>query len=175
MKPSTFFPLLVVLLLHSIQTFSSAASTMETVCNLVGDFYVTPQFCVETLGADPDSRTADLPGLGMIAVNMTVNNATAVTSKIESLLQIEFSNDTRRSLETCRGLYSDMIASLKYATDAIRAKQYDAAKSLVDASEGVATSCDAQPEVPSVLKSDNEKFVRLAILAEAIVSRLSGN
>ncbi|KAJ3689608.1 hypothetical protein LUZ61_018772 [Rhynchospora tenuis] len=177
--------LLSFLLLCSLpSTLSSDPTTTQTttpldhLCNNLGGFYITPDYCFTTFAADARSRTADYNLLALISLNLTISNATDVKSTINSMLTSStFSSSTpssepvHKGLQTCLKLYADVITSLRWSAQSVSTGRYDGAKEVVEQAVGVPASCDAMPGLP--LSKENDGFSRIALLSQAVVSYLA--
>ncbi|KAL8152529.1 hypothetical protein V2J09_010289 [Rumex salicifolius] len=67
-------------------------------------------FCSASLGTVPVSHTTNLPGLGLIALELAVENSTKTLTIINQMLQDDSESD---SLQTCFELYTDVTVKLK--------------------------------------------------------------
>ncbi|KAF3336054.1 putative invertase inhibitor [Carex littledalei] len=160
------------------ETTSQTTTPLDHLCNNLGGFYVTPDYCFTAFAADSRSRTADYNFLALISLNLTISNATDVRSNINSLLtSTTFSSTTpssepvRKGLQTCLKLYDDVISSLRWSAQSVSAGRYDGAKPVVEQAVGVPASCDAMPGLQ--LSKKNDGFSRIALLSEAVVSYLA--
>jgi pectinesterase inhibitor-like protein len=139
MNPSIpLLSLLSFLLLSSLPCFSSSNPTavqtttpLDHLCNNLGGFYITPDYCFTAFAADSRSRTADYNFLALISLNLTISNATNVRSTINSLLtSTTFSSTTpssepvHKGLQTCLKLYDDVISSLRWSAQSVSAGRY---------------------------------------------------
>lgn len=139
MNSSVLLCLFSFLLLSSLpfslceETTSQSQTTtpLDHLCNNLGGFYITPDYCFNAFAADSRSRTADYNFLALISLNFTISNATNVRSNINSLLtSTTFSSTTpssepvRKGLQTCLKLYDDVILSLKWSAQSVSAGRY---------------------------------------------------
>lgn len=113
------------------QSQSQTTTPLDHLCNNLGGFYITPDYCFNAFAADSRSRTADYNFLALISLNFTISNATNVRSNINSLLtSTTFSSTTpssepvRKGLQTCLKLYDDVISSLKWSAQSVSAGRY---------------------------------------------------
>ncbi|KAG0453045.1 hypothetical protein HPP92_025709 [Vanilla planifolia] len=136
---------------------SPAAETLNTICNFLGGDYITYDYCVSTLGANPESRTADGHRLAVIAVNLTVTNATAIRSRAEALSRTTADPIVSSSLRNCSALYGAAMPELLRSANATAAHNYTASSS--DGRGG---------GVASPIRKENDAFSDLTTLAKAV-------
>ncbi|XP_048140758.1 putative invertase inhibitor [Rhodamnia argentea] len=63
-------------------------------------------YCVKALGSDPRSQTADVQGLGLIALNLLQSSVTSTGSYIQRLLKQKWDPYVQKCLSDCSDLYS---------------------------------------------------------------------
>ncbi|KAJ3681769.1 hypothetical protein LUZ60_014342 [Juncus effusus] len=172
------FLFLVISLPLFLSVTTTTTTPLEHLCNNLGGFYITPDYCLSAFSADPRCHTADYNQLALISLNLTISNATHVKSTINSLLtSTTFASTTpssdpvRKGLETCMKLYDDVIPSLRWSAQSVSAGRYDGAKAVVDQAVNVPASCDSMPGLP--LSKENDDFSRIALLSEAVVGYLA--
>nr|DAD19417.1 TPA_asm: hypothetical protein HUJ06_020880 [Nelumbo nucifera] len=132
-------------------------------------------FCVASLQADPKSRTADLPGLGVISMKLMISNATNVNEYIKQLLKDgKLENMTRQALEDCSSLYSDSISSVKDAINDFKSKDYNGANIKISAAMEAPTTCgeglSEGKAKESGLTERNDAFYKLSGIALVITT-----
>ncbi|KAG0454110.1 hypothetical protein HPP92_025414 [Vanilla planifolia] len=153
---------------------SPAAETLNTMCNFLGGDYITYDYCVSTLGANPESRTADGHRLAVIAVNLTVTNATAIRSRAEALSRTTADLIVSSSLRNCSSLYGAAVPELLRSANATAAHNYTASSSVLAGVLWVPTGCDEAFRtgggggVASPIRKENDAFSDLTTLAKAV-------
>ncbi|EHA8592003.1 Invertase inhibitor [Cocos nucifera] len=170
MRPSTSIYLLALIFFFQSSTLS-AITTLEQLCGSLGADYVTPEYCINTLKTDPSSASADVHGLGVIAVNLTIPQATAIKSKLEELLKNVSSPHADKALEACHQLYSDLIPSLRWAANSVASKLNRGAEAVLNVAISVPASCDELGVLP--ITKEGVAFSDLTNLARAIARYLA--
>ncbi|WOL16683.1 hypothetical protein Cni_G25471 [Canna indica] len=165
-------PLCTALILLSLLTFSSAttssgAETLQKACNLTIDYH----FCITSLQAHARSRSVDLRILGTIAIDLSIANATATTSKLEILHSNNASKPyTKNKLEACLMLYKNAILPLRLAAEFLASKHFGVAKSMMEAPVFAPGSC--QGLLGHMLAKENDDLFNLMLIARRIIEAL---
>ncbi|XP_074269840.1 putative invertase inhibitor [Silene latifolia] len=83
-------------------------------CSLIKSSNFSYGFCSATLAAIPVSHVTNLPGLGLISLELALVDATNTMLKIDGMLTTnESSLICKTCLDSCLELYSDMSAKLE--------------------------------------------------------------
>lgn len=170
------FSLLFLLSCQSLSV-SAAPSKLEEVCNNVGGWYVTPQLCHSVLDTDPQSRTADINGIGVIAANIAYRNATAVLTDMKRFFKATSDPVQQKALQTCVKVYTDVIPTLNGAADLIKSRKYGEAESALSAALAVPANCDDAtanyPAIRALVDKDDVSFSNVASVAQAVAGYLA--
>ncbi|XP_043700091.1 putative invertase inhibitor [Telopea speciosissima] len=119
------------------------ADIVHETCHKVAHGIKDYEFCVAALEEDPRSHSADLQGLGIISMELIIENATKIGSRIKGLLNDQkYGRDAKRLLQACEDLYSMAKDVTKQAIDHFKSKDYHGASSLVDSAQVAATTCE---------------------------------
>ncbi|KAJ8512243.1 hypothetical protein OPV22_002677 [Ensete ventricosum] len=135
-----YLPLLLLFLLPFLflPCFSAAVSeTMGKACNQTLD----SGFCITSLQAVPKSDSADLPGLALIALNLTYTNVTSSTTKLLALQHEATSPAIKNTFEACLMLYENIIQPLQWASQFFVTRHYDVAKAMFATPLFAPTNC----------------------------------
>lgn len=85
-----FFPILLSLCSHFISVCAAASPKYDMICNFVvthGSFlHNSAQECRSVFETDPQSRTADIDGLGIVAANIMARSAASVAANIKHVI-----------------------------------------------------------------------------------------
>lgn len=136
-------------------------------------------YCVKALGSYPKSPTADIRGLGLIALNLLESSVMRTGSSIQQLLKQKQDPYIRECLSGCSDLYSDAVDSTKDAVRAYQAERYlDVQNSVTTVSTNVDT-CESQftekEGVTSPLTKQNGEATHLSSIGLAIVAIVTGS
>ncbi|GAB2301998.1 hypothetical protein Dimus_036024 [Dionaea muscipula] len=148
--------------------------TCKTLSN--GDPNIMYNFCVSVLGSDPYSKNSSLEGLGVIAFNLAILNATATKSGIENLLKDNqrFDHFAQSCLQDCLELYSDAKSSLCDGLNSFRARNYEDANVEASAAMDAPTTCEdgfkEKVGEASPLTKENDDFFQLIAIALAFTN-----
>lgn len=133
---------------------------------------------VASLEAIPQSHGADLEQLVAITLNLTISNATSITSTISKLLvEKQFDKYAKECLEDCLELYSDADLTLQDAVGAFKAKDYGKANIEISSAMDASSTCEdgfleKKGEVYP-LKRENDHFCQLNIISLAFINTLA--
>ncbi|KAF8380639.1 hypothetical protein HHK36_028129 [Tetracentron sinense] len=138
------------------------------------DSKLSYDFCVAALKSDPKSRTADLKGLGIISIELSISNATNVVSNIAKLLKDKSIDPFAKTvLEDCLDLYSDAIPTLKEAVGKFNSKDYYQANVDVSSAMDASSTCEdgfkERKGVVSPLTKENHDIFQLTAISLAII------
>ncbi|KAI3905304.1 hypothetical protein MKX01_039995 [Papaver californicum] len=83
-------------------------------------------FCVSAFESNPKSKTSDLSGLGVISMELYVNNATNLLPYISKLLEDgKQERFVKQALDTCLEVYTDAIRCANEAITAFKNNDYN--------------------------------------------------
>ncbi|KAL5713143.1 hypothetical protein ACHQM5_015248 [Ranunculus cassubicifolius] len=163
---------LLPLILSTTQISANAPAAGKDHIAQACDNAVNEQLCIDTLRADPTSKTADVPGLAAIAIKLAVSNATAITEKIKQLLPTITDTFEKGCLKTCEENYLAATEQLDDTLAAIKSKGYKDATTWIQAAMTDSESCEecyeAKPGYKSKIKDENTMFQQLCGNALAI-------
>ncbi|KAJ8504563.1 hypothetical protein OPV22_005449 [Ensete ventricosum] len=166
MRPNDAFCGLLLILFLALSSLSSATETMEKACNLTIDYH----FCMKSLQADPRSHSADLRGLGAIAIDLSIAHANATTSKLETLHANASNPYTKNKLEACLILYRNALPPLQLAAEFLASKHFGVAKAMMEAPVFAPGSCEGL--LGRVLATDNDSVFNLMLMARRFAEAL---
>lgn len=151
---------------------TSTTMAMEKACNLTLD----PNFCLVSLQADPRSRSADLPGLAAVAIDLAVANATATIAKLSNLRASAAGSSsakpsTRNKLEACLILYRNAVPPLRLAAEFLAEEHVEVARAMMEAPVFAPGSCGQL--LGRVLAKENDDLFNLMLIARRIAETLT--
>ncbi|XP_060207520.1 putative invertase inhibitor [Lycium barbarum] len=135
-------------------------------------------FCVTSLQAIPASHVTNLQGIGLVAMELALKNATNTISTIEKMLSSkEFEPFAMDCLRDCLELYADAIAMLVDAFAAFLYKQLDAANIFMRTVMDATSTCDEgftekKGELTPLAKENNNLF-QLSDISWCIIKQVS--
>ncbi|XP_042401288.1 pectinesterase inhibitor-like [Zingiber officinale] len=104
--------LLLLLFVLSAAPHHSSAAVSESLKNACANF-VYPDFCLEALGDDPRSATADLHGLALISLDLSVASANAISYDYAQQRRDPSHDASRKNwLDSCLLLYQGNLPPL---------------------------------------------------------------
>ncbi|KAJ4952461.1 hypothetical protein NE237_029293 [Protea cynaroides] len=166
MFPSPSFPssFLHVVDADIVSDTCQNAAQRDTTLNL--------NFCLKVLGEDPKSHSTDLQGLGIISLNLILNNATNIGSRIVGLLNDQtVAPDVKKGLKICQDEYSEASSSTKEAIDAFNSKDYDTTNIYVSGAKDSSSDCeDGFKGLKSPLTAENNSFFQLTAIVLSITN-----
>ncbi|XP_030474574.1 putative invertase inhibitor [Syzygium oleosum] len=140
---------------------------------------VNYDYCVKALGSDSRSSSADVQGLGLIALNLLESSVTSTASHIQELLKQKQDPYVQKRLTDCSDQYSDAADSLKGAVGSYQAKQYLDVQTAVSAVSTYADTCESQFKdkegATSPLTKQNGDVTQLSYIELAIVVIVKGS
>lgn len=156
---------------RALPASTSTTMAMEKACNLTLD----PNFCLVSLQADPRSRSADLPGLAAVAIDLAVANATATIAKLSDLRASASGSSsakpsTRNKLEACLILYRNAVPPLRLAAEFL-AEHVEVARAMMEAPVFAPGSCGQL--LGRVLAKENDDLFNLMLIARRIAEALT--
>ncbi|KAL3725333.1 hypothetical protein ACJRO7_030358 [Eucalyptus globulus] len=173
---SSLYLILFLVIFHRVQ---SVNDIVEDTCKKIAakDQQVNFDFCVKSLGSDPESYKADLEGLGLIGIKLLQANLTNTMEYIKQLLKQKLEPSLLKALSLCLDTYT----SSTYGTDMISAYKAKIYYEVINWGSAVATSedtCDTQVSrkrgmVPPLTKR-NADILQSCLIALWIVEILDG-
>ncbi|KAL5729567.1 hypothetical protein ACHQM5_002499 [Ranunculus cassubicifolius] len=139
MKPQYFISsLLIFFVLNGVY-----GDIVTDTCKKIADEEVPYDFCVATLQADPDSRTADLYELNLIAMRLGKANITSIESYIQTLSKDKkWDNLMQECFKTCMEMFDDGKTNLDDAMNEFNSKSYRATFDSLTAALQAPSSCE---------------------------------
>lgn len=162
-------PLLIGCLVLAAVDYSSQDIVGNT-CKRVANPVLPLNFCIKTLSSDPKSRTADLVGLGAIAIKHLKKSVSGVNSYAAGLLKKKWDPYTTQCLKDCVELYTDSADSLSEIEGEYKEKLYADAQTHLSAVEDSATTCESQFKAQKPLTSQNLEAQQSTRLVLAIIN-----
>ncbi|KAH7687008.1 Pectinesterase protein [Dioscorea alata] len=176
MNPSISL-LILIIITTSISSFNTSHASIESTCMAASKTSpnVNYDFCLTTLKSDPKSHSADTKGLAIISTELTSTNASSTKTKIAALLLHAKDQATKSILETCAGVYSEMMDNLKLSMDAIEGGRYGDAVTYLSAALTEPGTCEdsfSEKGVNSLVAQEDKDALELSAMALAITSSL---
>ncbi|OVA07568.1 Pectinesterase inhibitor domain [Macleaya cordata] len=134
-------------------------------------------FCVSSLQANPKSQTADLRELGVISMELCMNNATYISSHIVKLLEEDQTRvlvdpRAKKYLRDCLYLYNNAIPDVEDAIKAFEDKDNFSANIKMSAAMDASITCEdgfkEEEDLVSPLAKEDGDFFQLTATALAI-------
>ncbi|KAI4370326.1 hypothetical protein MLD38_018689 [Melastoma candidum] len=128
-------------------------------------------FCVKTLSSDPRSRTADLVGLGVIAIEHLKDSVKRANLYAAGLLKKKVWDPyTASCLKDCVELYTDAVDDIPDIEAEYKGKSYADAQTHLSAIEDSSITCETQFKEKKPITSQNLEATQSASLALAIIN-----
>ncbi|KAL3737850.1 hypothetical protein ACJRO7_019388 [Eucalyptus globulus] len=178
---TSFLPLvtLVCLLFYLAQANNQDNNVVHGSCKRAadGDPNISYEFCVACFEADRMSQPANVEDLALMSINLTISNATKVSSCISKLLQNKtLDHFARDCLTTCLELYSDAYSTLRGVVDDLGSRDYYKANVDVSAAMDAAVTCEdgfkEREGLVSPLTKENDMFFQLNAISLAFIKML---
>ncbi|XP_020083427.1 putative invertase inhibitor [Ananas comosus] len=175
MKSIILFASALVLILRN-SAFASAS--LEDTCKKVqasdpNDKY---EFCITSLQVVPESRTANLSQLTIIATQLSIKNYTHTLGVIAQLLKNHsLSHWQKEALETCQESYNSGVDDSKDAIKDVKAGDIFGASASLSAAAGAPGDCEdafSEGEEASLLPREDDLASKISALAIDIVALL---
>ncbi|KAF3795726.1 putative invertase inhibitor [Nymphaea thermarum] len=126
--------------------------------------------------ADSRSHHAKLTGLDVIAMELSIKNATSTLSYISKLLKQKTDPYTKGCLKDCNLCYSITIDQFKFAIEDFGDKRYDNVNMKISAAMTNTDTCDVEftdGERASPLTKQNLNLMKLGNLALDILALIA--
>ena len=152
--------------------YSLACQLVHQTCKRIadGDPNVSYNFCVVSFESSLESSNVSLEELGVIAVDLTLSNATYINSYISDKLlkDTRFDSSAKACLKDCHELYSNVIPTLRDVLDDFKRRDFFEANIRLSAAMDASSTCeDGYKErkglVSPLEKEDNIFFQLCAI------------
>ncbi|XP_010054540.1 putative invertase inhibitor [Eucalyptus grandis] len=173
------FSLVLASSLVLLHAESAANDIVVDTCKKVSSRDLSYDFCVQALRSDPKSRTADLQGLGLVALNLLERNVTSTGSYVQQLLKRKWDRFVRVRLSDCSELYSEAVLHTRESIEAYRAKRYPDVQNWLSMVDTAADTCESQfkekPGASSPLTKQNGDAMQLGALGLNMVAIIAGS
>ncbi|XP_042467589.1 pectinesterase inhibitor-like [Zingiber officinale] len=159
----------LLLFVLSAAPHHSSAAVSDSLKNACAKF-VFPDFCLKALGDDPRSATADLRGLGLISLELSVASAKAISSDYAQQRR-DPSHDAsgKNWLDSCLLLYQHNLPPLlDYSHKFLESGSPEVGRGLLTQAGQVATVCDG-----GMKEGDKANLGSLIFLAQRFMELLS--
>ncbi|XP_027174575.1 pectinesterase inhibitor-like [Coffea eugenioides] len=173
-------PLLLALFFICLSILSNLFTSAEA--DLISDFALAqnPQFCINSLRSDRRSGSADLKGLGQIAIDLTTRSAKSTKTLVDSLKQHATDTRLKGIYDSCSENYGDSIDDLGEATSLLKSGDYLGVNLRASAALDGADTCDdnfkdAKLVEPRNLADASQNVQNLCEIILIIANRLGGN
>lgn len=139
-----------------LNVISLRADLISDVCHSSED----SDFCTKAFQSDPRSKTATLPDLEIIAIDLGTKSATGTIEKINSLMKGATDPRSKNNYSQCSDFYNKgIISALKAAKGFANAGNYDDVNTQAGGIMNFASSCEnlfkQPPPISSPLSQDN--------------------
>ncbi|KAI3441920.1 PMEI domain-containing protein [Psidium guajava] len=177
----SFLPLvtLAFLLFHLAQANDQDGNIIHGSCKRAadGDPNISYEFCIACFEADPTSQPTSIEDLALMSINLTISNATEISSRILKLLQNKrLSHFAQDCLMACSELYSDACSKLRGVVDDFGSRDYYKANVDVSAVMDAAVTCEdgfkERKGLVSPLTKENDMFFQMNAISLAFIAML---
>ncbi|KAI8561783.1 hypothetical protein RHMOL_Rhmol04G0368300 [Rhododendron molle] len=156
----------------------STVRTIDLVDGVCGETN-NPGFCKATLRSDRRSATANLTGLGDVAIELTVGNSIAALTKIDRLKGQTKDAELKKRLDGCFLEYKLMVNNCANASKYLAARNYRVMDVAGDFIMAEINQCDKvfliPPSYPSPITFENKKTSLLGGIIRTIARILEAN
>ncbi|XP_047342710.1 putative invertase inhibitor [Impatiens glandulifera] len=170
----------ILLFIHNVVVKSShlgGPDMINSTCSQCADTSASLDynFCQTSLQPIPVSHVTNLPGLGIVAMELSIKNATSTVTAIENFLagKERLEPFVVACLEDCLELYIEGATMMLDAIGAFYSERYHVANLLVSAAMEGATTCEdgfgEREGVASPLSKQNYDFFQLSDVALCII------
>ncbi|KAK3429960.1 hypothetical protein EUGRSUZ_E01452, partial [Eucalyptus grandis] len=148
------------MIFHCVQ---SANDIVQDTCKKIAanDPELNIDFCVKSLGSDPESHKVDLEGLGLIGVKLLQANYTGTIEYIKQLQKQKLEPSLLKALSFCLDVYTS--GERKDLIPLYKAKRYGEVNIYATLMMNKEAACDAQGSekggtVPPLTKSNADVY-----------------
>ncbi|CAN4078131.1 unnamed protein product [Withania somnifera] len=176
------FLLLTIIPTHCYLISSQLSDLINSTCKGCSDKSsdMNYNFCVTSLQAVPVTHVTNLQGVGIVAMELALENATNTISTIEKMLSSkEFDLFAMDCLRDCLELYADAIAMLVDAFMAFLSEHFDIATVLMRTVMEATSTCDEEftekkGELTPLAK-ENYNLFQLSDISSCIIKQVSSD
>ncbi|XP_050234820.1 putative invertase inhibitor [Mercurialis annua] len=153
--------------------YTMSINSINDICKKASniDPNFTYQFCVSFLASNPKSKSANLEGLVLISIKLTISNSTNIISHISQLLKHKKMDPyINGALKDCLEHYSNANSELHEAISDLTKSKKDYSKANIDVSAAMdlSTTCEdgfkEKKGVVSPLKKENKMFFQMTAI-----------
>ncbi|KAE8676673.1 Pentatricopeptide repeat superfamily protein isoform 1 [Hibiscus syriacus] len=113
-SPSMAATILLLTVCSSFNGGGADQALIESICKQSQDY----AFCMNTLGSDPRSDTADLRGLAMISSSLSIIQIQDTLRRLPDIIKQSTDRLTIQRLEVCQSDYDGSLANFQSASNA---------------------------------------------------------
>lgn len=177
MSYSCFLCLFLFVTTFSFSTISATHNDLiDETCKQCEDqsMILSSDLCSSSLGAIPVSHAANLQGLALIAMELTLENATTTISTIEKLIlnDVDPSTTMANCLRDCLELYSDATWSIMSSIRGFLSENYVSAVTWMISAMEAASTCHGgfeEKDEVSPLINENSNLFQLCGISLCII------
>ncbi|XP_021911561.1 pectinesterase inhibitor-like [Carica papaya] len=150
-------------------------ATLDQICVQTKDEI----FCDSVLGSDPRTRTADMKGMALIAISLSIIQINEVTTLIPELLSGTTDPVAKQRLQTCNSDYEAALVKFQEAYRSAGAASYsdviNSARDGVDKTTQCENRYKTSPVGSSPLSQRNQNMINLSEIISIIVKMIQGS
>nr|CAD1825479.1 unnamed protein product [Ananas comosus var. bracteatus] len=171
--------LIVSALAIFLQNWSLSSASLEENCKRIHELdpYRSYDFCVTSLQVVPESHTANLSQLAVIASELTIKNYTYTLDVVQQLLKNQsLSHWQREALRVCNEIYTSEIGDVNLAITEIKSDDFSSAQSNLSAAAIASDTCESsfkEGHIPSMIPRENALTYLISYLALDILELLT--
>nr|CAD1825485.1 unnamed protein product [Ananas comosus var. bracteatus] len=171
--------LIVSALAIFLQNWSLSSASLEENCRRIHELdpYGSYDFCVTSLQVVPESHTANLSQLAVIASELTIKNYTHTLGVVQQLLKNQsLSHWQREALRVCNETYTSEIGDANLAITKIKSGDFSNAQSKLGDVVLASDTCEGsfkEGHIPSMIPRENALTYLISCLALDIVALLT--
>lgn len=172
---------LMIIFFFALQTSTSNhPDIIKDTCKKIAskDPNVNLTLCINSFNMMPKAHNSTLQGLGLIATQISKQNASNITKKIKKLLKeksVKKSPYLMSCLKSCLEVYLDAIDDLQISTKAIKGGRYNDANVYLSSVIDAPSTCEdgfSDEGIKSLLKEEDEEFSGHSVIALSVVAML---
>ncbi|PRQ45115.1 putative pectinesterase inhibitor domain-containing protein [Rosa chinensis] len=164
--------LALLLYYHSIVVTAADQALLDKICQLAQSY----DFCLSTLRNDPRTGQADLRGLSLISIAITIDEVRDVSDRLPNIPVPNHPVDQQRK-KACQTDYSDALTSFQKAYQTSAKGDYWGVIDLVRVGANKAIDCEdiykRDPISVSPVSTDNHKVIQLAEITLIVIDFLT--
>ncbi|XP_026445183.1 pectinesterase inhibitor 5-like, partial [Papaver somniferum] len=135
------YMLYLSLLVLSVAAVSVSAADADLVLKMCQNSK-SSEFCYDTLITDPRTAAADINGLSVISVSLTIITVQETTDKITEFLKHENDSVVKEHLTSCQGNYAGSYSKFQQAWNSALEKSYNDVLNLVKDGRSEGSTCE---------------------------------